>query len=54
MFRSLPPGEYYVVVLSDFEQGTQYDPEFLRSLPGIGTRVRINDGAKTTQDLRVK
>jgi protocatechuate 3,4-dioxygenase beta subunit len=54
LFRALPPGDYYVVVLSDFEQGTQYDPEFLRSLASVGTRVRISDGAKTLQDLRVR
>jgi protocatechuate 3,4-dioxygenase beta subunit len=54
LFRSLPPGEYYVVVLSDFEQGMQYDPDFLKSLASAGTRVRITDGGKTLQDLRVR
>jgi uncharacterized protein (DUF2141 family) len=54
MFRNLPPGDYNVVVVTDFEQGSQYDPEFLRALNGAGTRVRVIDGGKVTQDLRVK
>jgi protocatechuate 3,4-dioxygenase beta subunit len=53
-FRSLPPGEYFVVMLSDFEQGTQYDPEFLKTLTAAATRVRVNEGAKTVQDLRIR
>jgi protocatechuate 3,4-dioxygenase beta subunit len=53
-FRGIPPGDYHVVVLSDLEPSGQYDPDFLRSLVAIGTRVRISEGAKTVQDLRVK
>jgi hypothetical protein len=53
-FRSLPPGNYYLVVVSDLEQGAQYDPEFLKSLGGMATMVTINEGAKMTQDLRVR
>jgi hypothetical protein len=53
-FRGLPPGDYNVVVVTDFEQGAQYDPEFLRALNGAATRVRVIDAGKVTQDLRVK
>ena len=53
-FRSLPPGEYVLVLLSDFEQGTQYDPEFLKSLATGAIRVSISDGGKVAQDLRVR
>lgn len=54
MFRSLPAGDYYVTVMTDPENGIQYDPEFLRSLAGAATRVHVNADAKTTQDLRIK
>lgn len=53
-FKSLPTGDYYVVVLSDLVPGTQFEPDVVRSVIAAGTRVRITDGAKITQDLRVK
>ena len=53
-FRTLPPGDYYLVIATDLEQGAQYDPEFLKSLNGLATRVNVTEGAKTTQDLRVR
>jgi hypothetical protein len=54
MFRSLPPGEYVLAVIADFEQGTQYDPEFLKSLATGAMRVSITEGGKVSQDLRVR
>jgi hypothetical protein len=54
MFRSLPAGDYYIVVVNDLEQGAQYDPEFLRTLGGVATRVTLTEGGKATQDLRVR
>jgi protocatechuate 3,4-dioxygenase beta subunit len=52
--RTLPPGDYYLVVVTDLEQGAQYDPEFLKSLGGLATRVTVTEGTRTTQDLRVR
>ena len=54
IMRGLPPGAYMVAVVMDLENGAQYDPEFLRSLPNAGVPVIIGEGAKMTQDLRVK
>lgn len=52
-FRALPPGDYMLAVFEEFENGLQYDPEFLKTLIGPATRVTLPDGAKITQDLRV-
>jgi hypothetical protein len=51
--RGLPAGSYFIAVLTDFEQGTQYDQAFLKELmttPGVS--VTIGDGEKVTRDLR--
>ena len=53
-FRALPPGQYFIAAVVDPEQGIQYDPEFLKELAGAAVSITINDGGKTTQDLRVK
>ncbi len=52
-FRNIPPGDYMIAAVTDFESGTQYDPEFLKELAGASMRVTLTDGAKKTQDLRV-
>ena len=35
------------VVVTDLEQGAQYDPEFLKSLGGLATRVTVTEGTRT-------
>jgi len=52
--RSLPPGDYLIAAVSDLENGGQYDPEFLRTLPAVALPLTIIEGGKVTQDLRVK
>jgi hypothetical protein len=52
--RSLPPGAYLIAAVSDLENGGQYDPEFLRTLPAVSVPLTIIEGGKVTQDLRVK
>jgi hypothetical protein len=42
-----------IAAVTDFESGTQYDPEFLKELASASMRVTLTDGAKKTQDLRV-
>jgi hypothetical protein len=54
VFRGLPPGDYVLAVVTDLENGAQYDPEFLRSLSTGALRVGIIEGGKVAQDLRVK
>jgi hypothetical protein len=52
--RSLPPGAYVIAAVNDLENGGQYDPEFLRTLSAVSVPVTIMEGAKVSQDLRVK
>ena len=54
VFRSLPPGDYVLAVVTDMEQGAQFDPEFLRSVAAGAVRVGIVEGGKVAQDLRVR
>jgi len=51
--RGAPAGDYQIVALGDLEPGTQYDPEFLKTLLVASTRVSLGEGAKLTQDLRI-
>lgn len=52
-FRSLPPGDYMVAAVTDIDQGSQYDPEFLKAIVSASVRVDIGEAAKVAQDLRV-
>lgn len=52
--RTLPPGSYLIAAVADFEQGVQYDPEFLRTLAAAAVPVTLTEGGKVTQDLRVR
>ncbi len=52
--RGMPPGDYLLAAVSDLEPGQQFDPEFLRSLVGASTRMSVAEGAKLTQDLRIR
>ena len=51
-FRGLPPGDYYLAVVMDLEQGGQFDPDFLKTLT-TGVRVTLSEGGKLQQDLRL-
>lgn len=51
--RGLPAGDYQIAAVADLEPGTQYDPEWLKSLLVASTRVTIGEGAKVLQDLRI-
>jgi hypothetical protein len=49
----LPPGEYYLSAISDFEPVQLSDAAFLESLVGQALRVTLLEGETRTQDLRV-
>jgi hypothetical protein len=51
-FRNLPPGDYYLAVVTDLDPGGQFDPELLKTLAS-GVRVTLTEGGKLSQDLRV-
>jgi hypothetical protein len=51
--RGVPPGEYFVVALTDLEPGEWNDPTLLEQLAGSAVKVALRDGATTTQDFRI-
>ena len=51
-FRNLPPGTYYLAVVTDLDPGGQFDPELLKTLTA-GVRVTLTEGGKLLQDLRM-
>jgi hypothetical protein len=50
--RDLPPGEYFVAVVSSVERGQWVDAEFLTTLQPTAVRVTLATGEKKTLDLR--
>lgn len=52
-FRNIPPGDYLIAAVTDFDSGTQYDPEFLKAFAAASMRISLTEGTKKTQDLRV-
>jgi hypothetical protein len=52
-FRALPPGDYMLAAVTDLEQGGQFDPDFLKTLGPASMRIRVAEGAKIVQDLRI-
>lgn len=50
----LPPGEYYLVVLSDFDPAQLDDPPFLEALIARAMKVALGEGERKTQDYKVR
>jgi hypothetical protein len=53
-FADLPPGEYFVGVLTDLDPVGWQMPESLEPLSQESVRVRVTEGAKVVQDLRAR
>jgi hypothetical protein len=51
--RNLPPGDYQVVAVDDIAKAFDLTPEFIQSIAGRATRVKISPGAKTQQTLQL-
>lgn len=51
--KGLPLGDYYLAALTDVEPNEWLSPAFLEQIVGASVRVRINDSAKTVQNLRI-
>jgi hypothetical protein len=49
----LPPGEYYLVALTDLEQSRIYTREYLEPLVAQGMKITLADGEKKVQDFKV-
>jgi hypothetical protein len=53
VFSDLPPGDYVIAALTDMEPSDLLDPSFLETLLPSGVTVRIDEGGRTIQDLRI-
>ena len=49
----LPAGEYYVAALTDLNANERFDPSFLESILAASLRIRLGDGEKKVQDLKL-
>jgi protocatechuate 3,4-dioxygenase beta subunit len=52
-FRTLRPGDYYIVVVNHLEQGQWLDAEFQESVIPDATRVTVGEGETKTINLKV-
>jgi hypothetical protein len=53
-FTNLPPGEYYMAALTDFEPNDYYNPTFLDQVAAAGAiKITLAEGEKKVQDLRI-
>jgi hypothetical protein len=52
-FSSLPPGEYYLAALTDFEPSDVSTPAFLEQVVPSAVKITIGEGEKKTQDLKL-
>lgn len=50
----LPPGDYFIAALTDYEPGDTNDAAFLDKLIPGAIRIAVADGEKKTQDIRIK
>jgi hypothetical protein len=49
----LPPGEYYLAVVTDFQPNEWYTPAFLQQIVPGAIRITIGEGEKKVQDVRL-
>jgi protocatechuate 3,4-dioxygenase beta subunit len=50
----LPPGEYYLAVITDLTPGQLDDPSFLESLIAAAVKVALGEGERKVQDYQVR
>jgi protocatechuate 3,4-dioxygenase beta subunit len=50
----LPPGEYYLAVITDFTPGQLDDPSFLESLIPRAVKVAMGEGERKVQDYQIR
>ena len=53
LFDTLPPGEYFVCALTEFDATLQNEPAFLQELIPASVRITIAEGQTIRQDLRI-
>jgi len=52
-FRTLRPGNYYVVAVDHVETGEWMDPAFMESMHARSARITVNEGDTQTLDLKL-
>jgi hypothetical protein len=50
----VPPGDYALAAVTDFDPLDLTDPAWLEQIVGAGVKVTVAEGARTRQDLRIK
>ena len=53
MFSNVPPGDYKIAPVVDVEPGAWMDPAFLQQLDATAMHVRIAEGEKKVQNVRI-
>jgi hypothetical protein len=53
LIRGLPAGEYFLSALTDVEPGEWLSPAFLEQIVAASVKVRVVDGERTQQSLRI-
>ena len=52
-YANLPPGEYYMVALTDFDSQELYEPGFLEQVAASSFKITIAEGEKKTLNFKV-
>jgi hypothetical protein len=53
LLRGLPPGDYTLFAWESVDGEAYYNPEFLRSYEGQGKSLHVNEGGRTSVQLKV-
>jgi protocatechuate 3,4-dioxygenase beta subunit len=52
-FRSLRPGNYYVIAVDHLQNGEWLDPAFMEAVHTHAVRISVNEGDVQTLDLKL-
>jgi Carboxypeptidase regulatory-like domain len=50
---ALPPGEYYLAALTDFDEKDMLDASFIEQIVPAALRIKLSEGEKRVQDLKI-
>ena len=53
-FRDLPAGDYKLVAVEDAEPDSWYDPNVLKQMMAGSMSVKITEGERKVQDIRIR
>lgn len=54
LVEHLPPGEYFLALAADVEEGEWQDRAFLQRLAGSALKIDVNEGQRLVRDLRTE